>query len=270
MPVVDGTIVITTLSGDESKPRVEIRTRKGASGWTTHATARLERSSQSPAEPPTMIGAATELDPAELYRRLRSAGQQHGPAFQGVEGLSVYDGGIARATVRLPSPAKQGARRFLLHPVMVDIALQALGASKAATDLAAQDSGEPTVILPVRLAGIRVYGNVTEGVTAIGSLAATSRPDRFIGHVALTGADGQVLLEIDEIEVALLHAPRAAEELTSCLFALDWEPVDLGTPTTAGQSTVTGGRCGHRRPAAKHLANRADRANRTLRGDVGR
>ena len=232
MPVVDGTIVITTLSGDESKPRVEIRTRKGASGWTTHATATLERSSQSPAEPPTMIGAATELDPAELYRRLRSAGQQHGPAFQGVEGLSVYDGGIARATVRLPSPAKQGARRFLLHPVMVDIALQALGASKAATDLAAQDSGQPTVILPVRLAGIRVYGNVTEGVTAIGSLAATSRPDRFIGHVALTGADGQVLLEIDEIEVALLQAPRAAEELTSCLFALDWEPVDLGTPTT--------------------------------------
>ena len=232
MPVVDGTIVITTLSGDESKPRVEIRTRKGASGWTTHATATLERSSQSPAEPPMMTGAATELDPAELYRRLRSAGQQHGPAFQGVEGLSVYDSGIARATVRLPSTARQGARRFLLHPVMVDIALQALGASKTATDLAAQDGGQPTVILPVRLAGIRVYGNVTEGVTAIGSLAATSRPDRFIGHVALTGADGQVLLEIDEIEVALLQAPRAAEELTSCLFALDWEPVDLGTTTS--------------------------------------
>ena len=56
MPVVDGTIVVTTLSGDESKPRVEIRTRKGASGWTTHATATLERSSQSPAEPPTMTG----------------------------------------------------------------------------------------------------------------------------------------------------------------------------------------------------------------------
>ena len=110
-------------------------------------------------------GAATELDPAELYRRLRSAGQQHGPAFQGIDGLSVYDGGVARATVRLPSPAKQGARRFLLHPVMVDIALQALGASKAATDLAAEDSDEPAVILPVRLAGVRVYGDVTEGVT---------------------------------------------------------------------------------------------------------
>jgi phthiocerol/phenolphthiocerol synthesis type-I polyketide synthase C len=232
MPVVDETIVITTLSGDESKPRVEIRTRTGASEWTTHATATLERRSQSPAEPPRLIGAATEFDPAELYRRLRSAGQQHGPAFQGVEGLSVSDRGIARATVRLPSAAKQGARRFLLHPVMVDIALQALGASKAATDLAAQDSGQPTVILPVRLAGIRVYGNVTEGVTAIGSLAATSRPDRFTGHVALTGADGEVLLEIDEIEVALLQGPRAAEELTSCLFALDWESVALGTPTT--------------------------------------
>jgi phthiocerol/phenolphthiocerol synthesis type-I polyketide synthase C len=231
MHVVDGTVVVTTLSGEESKPRVEIRTRKGASGWMTHATATMERSSQSPPEPPTMVGAATEFDPAELYRRLRSAGQQHGPAFQGIEGLSVYDDGVARATVRLPSQGKQGSRRFLLHPVMVDIALQALGASKVATDLAAEESDEPAVILPVRLAGVRAYGDVTAGRIAIGSLAPTSRPDRFVGNVLLTSADGQVLLQIDEIEVVVLQASGAANGLTSRLYALDWEPVDLAKPT---------------------------------------
>ena len=46
-----------------------------------------------------------------------------------------------------------------LHPVMVDIALQALGATEAATDLAGEGNDRSAVVLPVRLAGIRVYGD---------------------------------------------------------------------------------------------------------------
>ena len=41
----------------------------------------------------------------------------------------------------------------------------------------------------------------------------------------LTGPDGQVLLDIDEIEMAVLRAPGAANGLTSRMFTLDWEPV---------------------------------------------
>ena len=63
MHVVDGTVVVTTLSGDESKPRVEIRTRQGTSGWTTHATATVERSGQPAPEPPTTVGDATNSIP---------------------------------------------------------------------------------------------------------------------------------------------------------------------------------------------------------------
>ena len=141
MHITDATVVVTTLSGDESKPRVEIRSGSGTSGWTLHASATLERGVQSAPEPPEFDEApATGLDPDDLYRRLRSAGQQHGPAFQGIVGLTVSGSGAARAAVRLPSAAKQGSRRFHLHPVMVDIALQALGATKAATDLAGEGS----------------------------------------------------------------------------------------------------------------------------------
>ena len=49
---------------------------------------------------------------------------------------------------------------------------------------------------------------MTEGVCAIGSLTATSSPDRFVGQVMLTGARGQVLLEIDEVDMVVLRAPR--------------------------------------------------------------
>ena len=228
MHITDATVVVTTLSGDESKPRVEIRSGGGASGWTVHASATLQRGVQSVPQPPEVDEAlAAGLDPEDLYRRLRCAGQQHGPAFRGIVGLTVSDSGAARAEVRLPAEAKAGSRRFLLHPVMVDVALQVLGATKAATDLAGEGGDGSTVVLPVRLAGVRVYGDVTESVGAVGMLAAGSSPDRLVGRVMLTGSDGRVLLGIDEIDAVVLRAPGAGNELASHMFTLEWDPVDL-------------------------------------------
>ncbi|MET0701397.1 MAG: SDR family NAD(P)-dependent oxidoreductase, partial [Mycobacterium sp.] len=227
MLLTDGTTVATTLHGDESKPRVEIRSRSGDSGWTTHATAMLERDPQPPGQPPS-VGELTALDPEDLYRQLRSAGQQHGPAFQGIVSLGVSDSGVGSAAVQLPSSAKAAARRFLLHPVMMDIAMQTLGAGQVGAA-----AGGADMILPVRLAGVRVYGDLTTGVRAISALRPTARPDRFVGQVVLTDADGRVLLEIDEVDMAVLHASGRGTQLTNRLFTLDWEPVALSTPAGA-------------------------------------
>ncbi|CAN5605593.1 type I polyketide synthase [soil metagenome] len=235
MLVTDGTTVVTTLQGDESKPRVEIRSRTHGSGWTMHANATLERDPQTAGEPPT-IGELTELDPQALYGQLRSAGQQHGPAFQGIMDLGISDSGAGSATVALPSSAKTAARRFLLHPVMMDIAMQTLGAASVGAA-----AGGADMILPVRLAGVRVYGDLTTGVRAISTLRPTSRPDRFVGQVFLTDADGRVLLEIDEVDMAALHASGTGNELSSRLFTLEWEPAALGAPAgTLGAALVVG------------------------------
>jgi phthiocerol/phenolphthiocerol synthesis type-I polyketide synthase C len=231
MPIGDETVVVTTLSGDESAVCVEIRSGGGASGWTVHASATLQRGAQSvPRVPEVDEAPSAGLDPEDLYRRLRSAGQQHGPAFRGIAGVTVGDSGAVRADVRLPSQAKHGSRRFRVHPVMVDIALQTLGATKVATDLAGEGGDGSAVMLPVRLAGVRVYGDVAEGVAAIGVLAATSSPDRFVGRVTLTGADGRVLLDIDEVEMVVLRAPGTRADAASDMFALEWQPVDLAKP----------------------------------------
>ncbi|CAN5255958.1 phthiocerol type I polyketide synthase PpsC [soil metagenome] len=238
MLVSDGTTVVTTLAGEESKPRVEIRSRTGSSAWTTHASATLERDPKSPRVPPT-IGDTTELDPQELYRQLRIAGQQHGPAFQGIVSLAVSDAGVGSAAVQLPSSAKTAARRFILHPVMMDIAMQTLGAATIADG--AENTGEADMILPVRLAGVRVYGDLTTGVRTIATLRATSRADRFVGQVFLTDAGGRVLLEIDEVDMAVLRASGTGTELTNRLFTLDWEPVPLDkAPGSLGAVLVVG------------------------------
>jgi len=231
--VTDGTILVTRLTGDESTCRVEMRTRSTASGWITHATATAAREAASdPVSRPAVddFGDAHELDPDDLYQRLRGAGQQHGPAFRGIVGLGLARSGAARAEVRLPASARTRSRNFVLHPVMMDIAVQALGGTRVATDLAGGQAVRQTLVLPVRFAGIHVYGDLADGVCSIGSLAATASPDRLVGHVMLTDSNGQPLLVIDEVEMAALGSTGGATELSGRMFTTEWEPVPLDKP----------------------------------------
>ncbi len=230
--VTDDTMLVTTLTGDEQTCRIEMRTQNPTSGWIKHATATLARETVSADEAlrPALDEVADELKPDDLYQRLRGAGQQHGPAFRGIVGLAVATSGAARADVRLPATAKTGSRSFGLHPVMMDIAVQALGATRIATDLAGGQSARQTLVLPIRFAGVHVYGDITGGVCSIGSLAATDSPDRLRGHVTLTDPDGRPLLVIDEVEMAVLGSTSGATELSSQLYTVAWEPAPLDKP----------------------------------------
>ncbi|MCV7197188.1 type I polyketide synthase [Mycobacterium angelicum] len=232
MHVTPGTLIVTTLTGDDRRCRVEIRTRTTPSSWIKHATATLLPATPSPraAVDPGAGEGAAGLDPDDLYQRLRDAGQQHGPAFRGIVGLEVAPSGSAYAQVRLPASAKAGSRKFVLHPVMMDIALQTLGATQLATDLAAGAAGHRATVLPVRFAGVRVHADVVDGARAVGSLAPTDTPDRLVGQVVLFDADGRTLLEIDEVEMAVLQSGSGAGELMTRLFTLEWEPAPLQKP----------------------------------------
>ncbi|WP_415823617.1 SDR family NAD(P)-dependent oxidoreductase, partial [Mycobacterium basiliense] len=232
--VTEGTVLVTTLTGDEQRCRVEIRTRSTSSGWTTHATATIARAISSDQQATQTavapVDLVDELDPEDLYQRLRGAGQQHGPAFQGIVGLGIAPSGAASAQVRLPSSARKGSRDFLLHPVMMDIALQTLGATRMATDLSGgqadqQNGARKSIVVPVRYAGVHVYGDITRGVRAVGSLAATG--DRLSGEVVLTDPEGLPLLVIDEVEMAVLGSGSGATELTDRLFTAEWESAPL-------------------------------------------
>ncbi|MDP7702943.1 SDR family NAD(P)-dependent oxidoreductase [Mycobacterium sp. TY815] len=223
MHVTDNTMIATTLTGDDQSCRVEIRTRSSGSGWIKHATATLAPASPAAPEPAEPVVAGTPVDPEELYRRLRAAGQQHGAAFQGIAGLSLLPSGAARAQVRLPATAKTGARKFLLHPVMMDIAMQTLGATRPATELTT--GAQPAIVLPVGFTGVRVYGDVLDGVTAIASLAPTDDPDRLAGRVSLLDDDGRPVLDIERVEMAVLRS--GTRELENRLFSVHWAAAAL-------------------------------------------
>ncbi|PLV48291.1 polyketide synthase, partial [Mycobacterium tuberculosis variant microti OV254] len=223
LPVADDTVLVTTLTGDEQACRVEIRTRAATSGWVKHATATVARAIDDRPPAPVFDEVTDDLNPDDLYERLRGAGQQHGPAFRGIVGLAVAQSGAARADVRLPAAARTGSRSFALHPVMMDIAVQTLGATRVATDLAGGQTARQTLVLPIRFAGVHVYGDITDGVHSIGSLAATDTADRLCGQVTLTDSDGRALLVIDEVEMAVLGSHSGATEDGGQLFTVQWE-----------------------------------------------
>ncbi|MBS1696770.1 MAG: SDR family oxidoreductase, partial [Actinobacteria bacterium] len=239
MPIHDdSTTVVTTLTGDASRARVEIRSRTGDSDWTLHASATLLRGAGAPPAPPVPgDGPGAEVSAEELYTRLRGAGQQHGAAFRGVESVRVSDCGVLTARVGLPAEAARSAHAFVAHPVILDIALQVLGAGSAVTDLAAGGSDTP-VALPVRFAGVRVCGDVTRAVQAVATLRPAPAADRVVGEVTLIDGDGAVCLHIAEVEAVLLSAPGTGEGGRR-YYELAWEQVDLDDdPARVGGSVL--------------------------------
>ncbi len=232
MHVADETVVVTTLTGDEAKPpsRNPFPQQHHRSGRRMPARRWSATRSPGPSAPlggRRTIGAPNSI-PTNCTGGCAAPASSTGPAFQGIVGLTVSDSGAARADVRLPAAAKPGSRRFLLHPVMLDVALQALGATKVATDLAAP--GRPTRPQWCSRSAWPASGSTATSPTvsrAVGSLHATARPDRFVGQVvADRRRRRRCCWKSTRSRWRCCAAPGPANELTNRLFALEWEPVD--------------------------------------------
>ncbi|MFE4515881.1 SDR family NAD(P)-dependent oxidoreductase [Kitasatospora sp. NPDC056783] len=169
----------------------------------THARARLHRTGDDLPPLPVDIGSllaapADAVEPTELYRRMREdRGITHGPAFTGITRLRLLRGTRepqALADVELPSAGRAGSRGLHLHPVLLDLCLQAVGSTWLASHPV-----PPGGMLPRRLGRIRVLGDTGRAAHALVRL--TDVGDRSCtAHCLLTDATGTVLAEADAIE----------------------------------------------------------------------
>ncbi|MEU7146399.1 type I polyketide synthase, partial [Nocardia sp. NPDC046473] len=95
--------------------------------WTRHATGVLAPQLTAPDVDLTVWppNGATELDISDLHDRQRAAGFEFGPAFRGLRAAWLLDDQVF-AEVRLPDEFADDARRFGLHPALLDAALHPL------------------------------------------------------------------------------------------------------------------------------------------------
>ncbi|MFC8709537.1 SDR family NAD(P)-dependent oxidoreductase [Streptomyces sp. NPDC057197] len=196
--------------------------------WTEHATGTL---APGPAGDPA--GAAPGLlswppsgaepvDTGDLYERFAGAGHHYGPAFRGIRAAWLR-GGEVFAEVVLPERQHADAAGCVLHPALLDAALQ------SAALLPDQDG---RARLPFS------WNGVTSGITGATTLRvrlAADAPDA----VTLDAHDlsGRRVLAVESL---LLRPPAEGGPLSATahadlLYRLDWapvtEPADSAVPT---------------------------------------
>ncbi|WP_420810765.1 type I polyketide synthase [Haliangium ochraceum] len=190
-------------------------------GWTRHATGTLAaRDAESRALdfefrtwPP--VGAESlALD--GLYDQLSAAGLQYGPAFQGLR--AVYRRGEEFfADVELEQVFARDARRFALHPALLDAALHALTfqAIHAATDVSLPFSWNDVSLRSVGASALRVRLRRSASGSGISvDIADTAgEPVAHVGELATRPVAPEQLHRASERQDGLLRVdwsdPRA-------------------------------------------------------------
>ena len=121
--------VTVSEPGHDDRRHLTIHSRAtGDADWTHHATATLAARTRTPetADIAPAPDDATELDIDDLYDRLEQAGYEYGPAFQAMRRVRRGGDGEIFADVELDDARAEDAGEFLLHPALLDAALQPL------------------------------------------------------------------------------------------------------------------------------------------------
>ncbi|MHC3412658.1 SDR family NAD(P)-dependent oxidoreductase, partial [Streptomyces sp. DT17] len=215
-----------------------------ATEWTAHATGTLGPDAGPPRPAPADWPPrdATALDITDLYQRFATAGYVYGPAFQGLR--AVWQRGT-EVFAEVALPERQDSTGYLVHPALLDSALQSAALLADRDDVAR---------LPFSWNGVSVHAS---GATTLRVRISSAGPD----EVALDAWDpaGQPVLTAD----SLLLRPLAPDLRTAStarrdrLFRVDWAPLPAGdtaaTPGSPAPSPDSWALLGEDRPEQRDL-----------------
>lgn len=211
---------------------VRVASRNGdTGGWRLHARGLVRRLA---AERPPPLDVARVREPltrrvgaAEHYGPLTAAGLEYGPAFQVLRELWVGPAGREVNEVLAEyhcAPADDGYGGYVVHPALLDGALQA-----GAPLLAGAGAG----YLPSGIGRVRQWAEApARGLVRVRQRSRTSR--EAVWDVTVTDEDGAVVLELTDCRLLRLPLPAAdrGEEFACVLRAapLPGQPVPAWVP----------------------------------------
>jgi phthiocerol/phenolphthiocerol synthesis type-I polyketide synthase D len=228
LPLDAQTRLTTQLVPDgDGAARVEIHSRSAAGHWKRHAVARIARTQAAmPAAPPASAGGGTNLAPKDFYTALRRTGAYHGQAFAALTRIVRAPEGWTDTEIVLPEEATP-YRGVVLHPVMLDAALQTLAAAMPAELLS--ESSEVTY-LPVAMESIRVFGEVGRRARCRAELVSIAEGGGdAVGRVILMDDSGTPTAEVTGVYLRRVQRRTVPLPLSRKLFRASWEEA----PTSA-------------------------------------
>ncbi len=182
----------------------------------------------------------TSLSADDCYERFARAGFEYGPAHRGIYRLHIGEAGVL-AELRLPATVSDSLNHFVLHPALLDAALQAsIGMMQA--------SSFPPY-LPFALQELEVFGRCAARMWAFIRYSEGSTPDDTVYHldIDLCNADGTVCARLTGFSLRALPPVRDArprvstENVGTLLFEPYWHaesPVPETVPLRVAQHLV--------------------------------
>ncbi|MES2939421.1 MAG: SDR family NAD(P)-dependent oxidoreductase [Pseudomonadota bacterium] len=167
----------------------------------------------------------------DCYAGLRIIGLALGPGFRGIEalhaGLDAAGRPQAIAQLRLPPSVAADHDRYVLHPSLMDSALQATSGLALAVGEAARGDGKPS--LPFALEAVRIFGRVPADPWAVVRFAAGSGPADKVRKldIDLCEADGAVCVRMQGFSMRTLGSETADHNEDAELFVPAWRAQPL-------------------------------------------
>ncbi|BEK93643.1 type I polyketide synthase [Nocardia seriolae] len=228
--VDEGMAPVVELHVEESTRRFTIRSREpaGTSG-TINATGRLVEGAYeaTKAEVPD-LEEMLPIDPDAYYTAFAARGLDYGPAFRRATALRV-SGNTVVATLNAEIARDSG---HLVHPAVVDAAVQCFGAVLAAAPNAGRGA-----LVPVAVNEVRVFAPLPDEVTVVARLHSAAE---LTADYDLLDAEQNVVMSIIGLRLGDINPDRVAlQRLTDYFYEDRWdmrEPVDitaLPSPDTA-------------------------------------
>ncbi len=176
--------------------------------------------------------ADAQWDAAPLYEAFRAMGLEYGPAHRPITRLSIGENEVL-ARLRLPAPVEGGAAGFVLHPSLMDGALQA-----ATTLLFDPESPPVHPIVPFALERVRIHGACPAEILVWARRSDASRPlDKSTRlDIDLMDESGRVLVEIGGFMARPLRRNAAGSLLATRTWRTDASPP--AATAYAGQHVV--------------------------------
>ncbi len=210
----------------------------GADSYKVHAAGKIQ-----PAKSNGHLPAAANLDELRLrlhaavpvpayYEHLRATGLQFGPSFLGIEQLWRQDGEVLGQIRRNEAVAGE-AKRFRIHPALLDACLQISGALLASdqSGLAAEE-----IFMPIGLEGFRLFAPPPAQLFSHAVLRPHTAPtpaarQTHVIDFHIYDAAGNLVAELPGLQVkrvdAALLQRAATAELKDWLYAVKWQPQPL-------------------------------------------
>lgn len=227
-------ITIESVATGPDGVRVEVFSRSTGDHWCRHAVAVVDAVQPRELRPERIKPAVgSVISPSEFYAALRRTGAYHGPAFAALTRIVRTPGASAESDIVLPDEATP-QRRYLIHPVMVDAALQTLAA--AMPDESLTDSTELTY-LPVCLGGLRVYADTGRRARCFAEIVRVDDDGAgTLGRVTLADDTGTATAEIADIYLRRVQRRSVPLPLAQKVFDTKW--VEMALPARAASPTT--------------------------------